>query len=150
MIRAVVDTNILIRALLKPQGSVGPVLTRLRDGDYVLLYAEPLLNEMVTTLTLPRIRNKYHLTDDDVETVLALVLLRGEPVAPERRIMASRDPKDNIVLEVAVAGRADYIVTGDDDLLVLHPFENISIVRPAEFLKALEASQSQRGKRSPR
>lgn len=139
MIRAVVDTNILIRALIKPQGSVGPLLTCLRDGDYVLLYAEPLLNELVTKLALPRIRNKYHLADDDVETVVALVLLRGEPVVPERRLAACRDPKDNIVLEVALAGRADYIVTGDEDLLALHPFENISIVRPAEFLKALEA-----------
>ncbi|RLC57264.1 MAG: putative toxin-antitoxin system toxin component, PIN family [Chloroflexota bacterium] len=138
MIRAVVDTNILIRALIKPQGTVGPVLTRLRDGNYTLLYAEPLLDELVAKLALPRIRDKYHLTDDDVETVLALILLRGEPVVPQRRITACRDPKDDIVLEVAVAGEADYIVTGDDDLLVLHPFEGIPIVGPAEFLKALE------------
>jgi putative PIN family toxin of toxin-antitoxin system len=136
--RAVVDTNILIRVLIKPQGTVGPVLTRLRDGDYVLLYAEPLLDELVAKLALPRIRDKYHLTDEDVETVLALILLRGEPVLPQRRITACRDPKDNIVLEVAVAGEADYIVTGDDDLLVLHSFEGIPIVGPADFLKALE------------
>lgn len=138
MTRAVVDTNILIRVLIKPQGTVGPVLTRLRDGDYVLLYAEPLLDELVAKLALPRIRDKYHLTDEDVETVLALILLRGEPVLPQRRITACRDPKDNIVLEVAVAGEADYIVTGDDDLLVLHSFEGIPIVGPADFLKALE------------
>ena len=140
MTRAVVDTNILIRALIKPQGTVGPVLTRLRDGDYTLLYAEPLLDELVAKLALPRIRDKYHLTNDDVETVLALILLRGEPVVPQRRITACRDPKDNVVLEVAVAGEADYIVTGDDDLLVLHPFEGIPIVGPAEFLKALETT----------
>ncbi len=137
MTRAVVDTNILIRALIKPQGTVGPVLTRLRAGDYTLLYVEPLLDELVAKLALPRIRDKYHLTDDDVETVLALILLRGEPVVPQRRITACRDPKDDVVLEVAVAGEADYIVTGDNDLLVLHPFEGIPIVGPAEFLKAL-------------
>ena len=138
MTRAVVDTDILIRALIKPQGTVGPVLTRLRNGDYTLLYAELLLDELVAKLALPRIRDKYHLTDDDVETVLALILLRGESVVPQRRITACRDPKDNIVLEVAVAGEADYIVTGDNDLLVLHPFEGIPIVGPAKFLKALE------------
>ncbi len=137
MTRAVVDTNVLIRALIKPQGTVGPVLTRLRDGDYTLLYAEPLLDELVAKLALPRLRDKYHLADDDVETVLALILLRGEPIVPQRRITACRDPKDDIVLEVAVAGEADYIVTGDDDLLVLHPFEGIPIVGPADFLKAL-------------
>ena len=140
MTRAIIDTNILIRALIKPQGTVGPVLARLRDGDYTLLYAEPLLDELVAKLVLPRIRDKYHLTDDDAETVLALILLRGEPVMPQRRITACRDPKDNVVLEVAVAGEADYIVTGDDDLLVLHPFEGILIVGPAEFLKALETA----------
>jgi putative PIN family toxin of toxin-antitoxin system len=138
--RAVVDTNILIRALIKPQGTVGPVLTRLRDGYYTLLYAEPLLDELVAKLALPRIRDKYYLTDEDVETVLALILLRGEPVVPQRRITACRDPKDNVVLEVAVAGEADYIVTGDNDLLVLHPFEGIPIIGPAEFLKALETT----------
>ena len=140
MIRAVVDTNIFIRALIKPQGSVGPVLTRLRDGDYTLLYADPLLDELVAKLALPRIREKYHLNDEAVETVLALILLRGEPVTPQRRITACRDPKDNIVLEVAVDGQADFIVTGDNDLLVLHPFEGIPIVGPARFLQALESN----------
>lgn len=140
MIRAVVDTNILIRALIKPQGTVGPVLVRLRDGDYTLLYAEPLLDELLAKLALPRIRDKYHLSNEDVETVLALILLRGELAVPQRRITACRDPKDNVVLEVAVAGEADYIVTGDNDLLILHPFEGIPIVGPAEFLKALETT----------
>ncbi len=141
MICAAVDTNIFIRALIKPQGSVGPVLTRLRDGDYILLYAELLLDELLAKLALPRIRAKYHLSDEDVETVLALILLRGEPITPNRRITACRDPKDNIVLEVAVAGQADFIVTGDNDLLVLHPFEGIPIVGPSEFLEALESSE---------
>ncbi len=141
MICAVVDTNIFIRALIKPQGSVGPVLTRLRDGDYILLYAELLLDELLAKFALPRIRAKYHLSDEDVETVLALILLRGEPITPNRRITACRDPKDNIVLEVAVAGQADFIVTGDNDLLVLHPFEGIPIVGPSEFLEALESSE---------
>jgi len=141
VIRAVVDTNIFIRALIKPQGTVGPVLTHLRYGDYTLLYADLLLDELVAKLALPRIRDKYHLSDEDVQIVLSFILLHGEPVTPQRRIMACRDPKDDIVLEVAVTGRADFIVTGDNDLLVLHPFEGIPIIGPAEFLKALESSE---------
>lgn len=141
MIRAVVDTNIFIRALIKLQGTVGPVLTHLRYGDYTLLYADLLLDELVAKLALPRIRDKYHLSDEDVQIVLSFILLHGEPVTPQRRIMACRDPKDDIVLEVAVTGRADFIVTGDNDLLVLHPFEGIPIIGPAEFLKALESSE---------
>jgi putative PIN family toxin of toxin-antitoxin system len=141
VIRAVVDTNILIRALIKPQGTVGPVLTHLRHGRYTLLYADPLLDELVAKLALPQIRGKYHLDDEDVETVLALILLRGELVVPQRRITVCRDPQDDIVLEVAVEGQADFIVTGDNDLLVLHPFEGIPIVGPAEFLRALEPGE---------
>ena len=76
-----------------------------------------------------------------MEAVLALILLRGEPVVPQHRITACRDPKDNVVLEVAVAREVDYIVTGDEDLLVLHPFEGITIVGPAEFLRALEPTR---------
>jgi predicted nucleic acid-binding protein len=59
-------------------------------------------------------------------------------VVPNRRITVCRDPKDNKVLEGAVAGRADVIVSGDEDLLVLNPFEGIPIVGPAEFLAMLQ------------
>ena len=136
--RAVVDASILARALIKPHGTVGPVLQRLRGGAYTLLYSEALLEELTDALGRPRIRGKYGLTDEDVETVLRLILLHGEPVTPTRRITACRDPKDNPVLEAAVAGRADVIVSGDEDLLVLPPFEGIPIVGPAKFLGMLE------------
>jgi putative PIN family toxin of toxin-antitoxin system len=59
MMRAVVDTNILIRALIKPYGTVGPVITHLRDGHFVIVYSTPLLNELTIKLALPRIRVKY-------------------------------------------------------------------------------------------
>jgi putative PIN family toxin of toxin-antitoxin system len=135
--RAVVDTNVLVRALIKPHGTVGPVLLRLRHGEYTLLYAGSLLEELVDVLNRPRIREKYQLTDLDIQTVVSLILLRGEAVVPEERITACRDPKDKF-LEVAVAGKADVIVSGDQDLLVLHPFAGIPIVPPAAFLQMLD------------
>jgi putative PIN family toxin of toxin-antitoxin system len=137
LLRAVVDTNILVRAVIKPLGSVGPVLRRLRDGTYVLLYSEPLLTELVDVLNRPRIRDKYSLTPDDIETVVALVLLRGEGIVPTRRIDICRDPKDNMLLEAAADGNADVIVSGDKDLLDLEAFEEIPIVGPADFLARL-------------
>ena len=138
MIRAVVDTNILIRALIKPEGTVGPVLQRLRDGDYTLLYTEVLIAELVDVLGRPRISEKYGLNQEDKESVLALILLRGEPVNPTRRIEVCRDPKDNMVLETAVAGKADVIVSGDKDLLTLHPFEGVPIIGLSDFLSMLD------------
>lgn len=139
--RAVVDTNILVRALIKPLGTVGPVLRHLRDGHYTLLYSEKLLEELVDVLGRDRIRRKYHLDKEDIATVVALILLRGIPVVPEQTITACRADKDNRVLEAAVAGRADVIVSGDDDLLVLNPFEGIPIVGPVVFLEMLERYQ---------
>lgn len=57
--RAVVDTNILVRAVIKPQGSVGPVLYRLRRRDYTLLQSRATLEEIVEVLHRPRLRTKY-------------------------------------------------------------------------------------------
>jgi len=136
--RVVVDTNILVRAVIKPAGTVGPVLQRLRNSGYTLLYSEALLAELADVLNRPRIRHKYHLEDEDIATVLALILLRGEAVTPARRINACRDAKDNYILEAAITGRADAIVSGDQDLLVLNPFEGIPIIGPSAFLAAVE------------
>ncbi len=140
--RAVVDTNILVRALIKPQGTVGPVLRHLREGAYRLLYSESLLAELVDVLGRPRIQAKYGIGADDVATVLKLLELRGELVIPRRRVTVCRDPKDNQVLEAAIAGRADVIVSGDDDLLVLNPFEGIPTVVPADFLAMLDQNDA--------
>jgi putative PIN family toxin of toxin-antitoxin system len=139
--RAVVDTNILIRAVIRPLGTVGPVLLRLRQGEYILPHSRPLLEELVDVSNRPRIRDKYRLTDQDIQTVLGLILLCGEAVTATEQIAACRDPKDDKFLEVAVAGKADVIVSGDEDLLTLHPYADIPIVPPSAFLRMLDLAQ---------
>jgi putative PIN family toxin of toxin-antitoxin system len=134
--RAVVDTNIVIRALIKPDGTVGPVLQRLAANDYTLVYSKPILDELLAKLALPRIRHKYHLDDQAIETLLALFALRGILVQPTRHIQVCRDPKDNIIIEAALEGAAAFIVTGDEDLLTLKRFERIRIVTPRILLAA--------------
>jgi putative PIN family toxin of toxin-antitoxin system len=142
LIAAVVDTNILVRAVNKPTGSVGPVLERLRDKDYLLIYSEPLLSEFVDVINRPRIRDKYHITPEDISTVVALLILRGREIRSVERIEICRDPKDNMVLEAAIAGEAQVIVSGDEDLLTLDPFRGISIVSPSKFLEMLDRESS--------
>ena len=90
--RAVVDTNILISALIKPQGTVGPMIRHLRDGEYTLVYSTPLLDELIEKLALPRIRHKYRLEKPQTEALIALIALRGELVAPHRKVTICRDP----------------------------------------------------------
>ena len=135
--RAVLDTNVLVGALIKPTGSVGAVLDALRDGRYVALFSEATLEELVDVLARPRLREKYGIADDVVETMLRLMLLRGEEVRPQVPLSVCRDPKDDKFLEVALEGQADVLVTGDEDLLVLDPFGGVSIVSPGGFLARL-------------
>ena len=138
MTRTVVDTNTLVSALIKPRGRLGQLLQHLKDGDFIFLYSRTTLDELADVLNRPRMRHKYGLSEADIQTVIGLILLRGESVTPVKRLQVCRDPKDNRFLEAALAGRADVIVSGDQDLLVLHPFEGIPIVKPAEFLAMLE------------
>jgi len=135
--RVVIDTNIFISALIRPDGKPGQIIQRWRDGGFTLLYSDTLLQEWLDVLSRPRIQNKYHLTNEDAQTILMFILLRGEAVTSNRKITACRDPKDNQFLEVAAAGQADVIVSGDKDLLVLNPFEDIPIVSPHSFLAML-------------
>ncbi len=133
-----IDTNILVRALIKPKGTVGPILGRLVDGDYEIIISEPLLSELVDVLNRPRIKDKYGLDFEDIEKVIALLLLRGQTVTPVERIDVCRDPKDNMFLEAALTAEADVIVSGDEDLLVLDSFRSIPVVGPAPFLQMID------------
>ncbi len=135
--RVVVDTGVFVSAFIRRQGTVGAVLQHLRDGRFTLIYTEPLLIELVNVLGRPKIRQKYRVTGADVAALLNLIRLRGTPIVPTRKITACRDPKDDKFLEAALAGNADCIVTGDRDLLVLHPFESLPILTPADFLAQL-------------
>ncbi len=135
--RAVIDTGILVSALIRPQGTTGDVLRALRDGRFTAIYSTDILVEIIDVLGRPTFRQKYHIEPDDITASINLLRLRGEVVTPQREINTCRDPKDDKFLEAALAGKADCIVSGDADLLTLTPFENILILRPAEFLARL-------------
>lgn len=106
----------------------------------MFLYSEATLNELIDVLGRPRMVHRYGITAAEAEALCALLIRRGELVQPDRIITACRDPKDNKFLEVAVAGRADVIVTADEDLEVLGPFEGIPMIQPSKFLQLLRQS----------
>ena len=135
--RAVIDTGVLVSGLIRPQGMIGEVLRSLRDGHFVIIYTTPIVVEVIDVLGRPSFRAKYQIQPDDVTTLVNLIRLRGELVVPQITITDCRDPKDNKFLETAIESNADALVTGDSDLLVLHPFQGIPILRPAEFLARL-------------
>lgn len=135
--RVVVDTGVLVSGLIRPRGTIGDMLHAMRDGRFIPIYSTPMMVEVIDVLGRPKIQAKYHIQPNDIVELINLIRLRGELVIPKRVVTECRDPKDNKFLEAALAGEADIIVTGDDDLLVLHPFEGVDILRPAEFLARL-------------
>lgn len=90
------------------------------------------LEELVGVLKREKFRR--YITLEEVEAFLNAFVKRAVMLEPEDEIRACRDPKDDKFLTLAVAGGAMCIVTGDEDLLVLHPFHGVPIVSAAEFL----------------
>jgi uncharacterized protein len=102
--RAMLDTGVLVSALIRRQGTTGEVLRALRDGRFSAIYPTDILVEIIDVLGRPTFRTKYHIEPDDVTALINLMRLRGEVVTPTRKITACRDPKDDPFLEAAVAG----------------------------------------------
>jgi uncharacterized protein len=135
--RAVIDTGIFVSALIRRRGTIGSVLQALRDGRYTSIYSTDILVEIIDVLGRDKFRVKYHIEPDDITALINLIRLRGELVIPTQTVTACRDPKDDKFLEAALTGGADCIVSGDADLLDMVSFEDIPILRPAEFLARL-------------
>ncbi len=135
--RAVIDTGVFVSALIRRQGTTGDVLLALRDGRFTAIYTTDIVVEIIDVLGRTKFRTKYHIEPDDITELINLIRLRGELVVPTQTVSACRDPKDDKFLEAALAAQTDCIVSGDADLLVLTPFQDIPILRPAEFLARL-------------
>ena len=82
------------------------------------------------------------LADDRRREILELLTAAALWVEPETAIAACRDPKDNRYLELALAAGATAIVSGDEDLLVLDPWRDIRVLRPAQFLEEFRPAES--------
>ena len=108
--------------------NVGLDILQLKE---TLLYSRATLEELSEVLS--RAKFAKYVDREDVHAFMLAFVETGENVTVTREIKACRDPKDDKFLELAVSGQADVIVTGDDDLLVLHPFEGISILRMRDF-----------------
>ncbi|MBP6002027.1 MAG: putative toxin-antitoxin system toxin component, PIN family [Pyrinomonadaceae bacterium] len=111
-------------------GAPRSALDTVLDNGVVLVSTATLL-ELADVLGRPKF-DKY-LTEDERMRFLVGLLKQAEMVDITEAIEACRDPRDNKFLELAVCGRADVLISGDEDLLVLDPFRNVTIVTPQEF-----------------
>lgn len=132
-LRFVLDTNILISSILTKK--TPPQQT----FDYCIAHGTILLSDFtLEEISTEIMRQKFDRYASLAKRINFLQVLndRAEIVTIIESIIACRDRKDDKFLEVAVNGKSDYLITGDRDLLVLHPFRNIPIVTPIEFISS--------------
>ena len=130
-IRVVLDTNVAVSAALLPRS------TPRRAFDLILEYSTFLMS--VATLAelnevLRRPRFDRYLSEEKRLAFLAAVLRESEMVVVTAVVSVCRDPRDDKFLELAVSGAATHIISGDDDLLSLHPFRGVAIISPQDFV----------------
>jgi putative PIN family toxin of toxin-antitoxin system len=129
--RVVIDTNVLISGLLSTTSTPAKALER-AVATAQLVGTTETLRELMTKLLSPKF-DRYVSRERRDALLLRLAPLI-EIVEVLQPIRASRDPKDDKFLEAAVNGRADVLVSGDKDLLALHPFRGIDILTPASYV----------------
>ncbi|MCE5259595.1 MAG: putative toxin-antitoxin system toxin component, PIN family [Chloroflexi bacterium] len=136
--RAVLDANVLVSALLSPHGSPAGLLSRWEAGQFELLYSADTLQELQRVLHYSRLRARYPLPEEEVRRFLWLFPRFATQVTPKETItFIASDPDDNRYLECAIAGGAEVIVSGDKHLLTLGDFRGIRILTSAEFTALL-------------
>jgi putative PIN family toxin of toxin-antitoxin system len=115
-IRAVIDTNIWVSALLNPFGFPATLRRFFAEGAFQSVISESILLELAEVLNRPRIKDKYGLTVEDIRELIILIEERSEHVMLSGDVSVCRDKDDNLIIETALKGQAQYIVTRDDDI----------------------------------
>ena len=132
-IKAVIDTNIFVRALIGSPANER-IYTAFASNGFRLFLSKEMLEELVSVLSRPRLGIAF----EDIKALLHLIKLKAIIIEATAAIKACRDPSDDMILKTAISAKANVIVTNDNDLLVLNPFQNVSIVNPHQFLKMLK------------
>jgi putative PIN family toxin of toxin-antitoxin system len=133
--RTVFDTGVVVSAILLPR-SIPRRAFDLATVSGRMLASQSTIDELEEVLRRPKF-NKYVSEQARLEFLAALVS-EAEIVPITQNLAACRDSKDDKFLELAISGHASHIVSGDADLLVLHPFRGLAILRPDEFLFAFK------------
>lgn len=136
MPRWVLDTNAVLSALIRPGGVSGRLRLAWQSQRFVPLVSRPTAAELIRVLAYP----KFKLAPEEQHDLLADYLPWGEIFRvpdPPPRTPACRDPQDVPFLQLALAAKADALVTGDADLLVLAPMRGLAILTPAQAIERL-------------
>ena len=138
MLRAVIDANVFVSALIQPGGTPGRLVERfLRDAAFEIVLSPATVDEVLRVFTCAKIRR---LIRRGVEPELWFedIVVLGDLVAGEVQVSGvCEDPDDDKYIAAALEGRAAYVVTGDQRFLALGEHERVQIVKPRSFLDLL-------------
>ncbi len=128
--RLVIDTNVLISAILSPDSVAARVLNW-GENNASILYSTATLTELLSVLG----RSKFskYIDPEDIDGLARRIKTTWFFVEIIQQIKLCRDAQDDKFIELALNGDASHLITGDNDLLVLHPIQNISIINPRTF-----------------
>jgi uncharacterized protein len=138
-VQIVIDTNVIVSSYMFPGAIPGAIIEHWHGHAFELLVSTSLIAEYERVLHYPHIRSRITLEEDELARSIQIVRKRGILVEPndDLRVVAA-DSDDDIGVATAVAGNADFVVSGDRYLLDLGEHRGIRIIAPAIFLAILE------------
>jgi putative PIN family toxin of toxin-antitoxin system len=144
MIRVVIDTNVFISALIRPESIPAQIIQAWRNKKLTLLISPAITSEIKRVLQYPHIKDMASLTDERIAALLNLLETKALHTPGRLQLSVIQDdPDDNMILSCAVEGKAGYIISGDNHLLRIKEYDGIHILTPRQFLDVLENDKIQ-------
>lgn len=130
--KVVLDANVVISGMLYKEGNPARILDLWKKGAFVLVMSQPLYEEIINAIT--KLKPKYKIPTTAIKEMAELLRDYSLWVEIKHIPKVTRDPKDNMIAATAVAAKADFLITGDKDILALgKSYKKVKIRKPAEF-----------------
>ena len=129
--KVVFDTNIFISALIIPESQAEKAILKIIQGNDILLISKEIIDEVLSVLS-----SKFSRDREELSHVAIMLSELGEFISPIKKVKILRDEPDNRILECALSGKADVIVTGDKDMLNLETYKKVRIITLKEYLES--------------
>lgn len=130
--RVVLDTNVVVSGILSEEGNPARILNLWKKGAFTLVMSQPLYEEIIDTLT--KLKPKYKIPERVIKEVAELMRDYSLWVELKHAPRVVRDPQDDVVIATATTAKADFLITGDKDILALgKTYRRVKIRKPKEF-----------------
>jgi len=139
MFKIVLDTNVLVSALINPHGKPAQIINYVFENKIRLFTSPSIMEELERVLSYPKLMKRHGLDSEELKEFISDLLSIMSLIEEEKIIeVIMEDPSDDKYLSCAIDAKVDFIISGDIHLLNLGEYEGIRIVTPAQFLEIME------------